>query len=235
MSNKFLCIGCCALLCSAFTCSTIKDNPNRKRQIKNTANSLGQYSFLRQLEATKATIAHLYHEMQDLQDSLDAALYSVSTILNLEIAGIDQELEELQNLWVPLQDYDQENPYYFLLQDLQHQQSNPVDFGKHLTDLLYRQQMTGALPTDYDAFKQLEKNNKAITEALQDIIKKRSITANLIYRQWSDRYREKSLQLNQLLHFTITDFERIQLQKLAQRYMVMSWEMKEWNGNNNIN
>jgi len=37
------------------------------------------------------------------------------------------------------------------------------------------------------------------------------------------------MQLNQLLsqddHFALTDFERIQLQRLAQRYMVMSWEM----------
>lgn len=212
-----------ALLCSAFTCTTIKDNPNRKRQIKNTANSLGQYSFLRQLDETKATIAHLYSDMQDLQDSLDAALYNVSTILKLEMASIDQELEDLQNMWISLQDYDQDNPYHFLLQDLQSQGSIPVNFGKQLTDLLYQQQMTGVLPTDYDDFKQLEQNKKALTEELGDMIKKRSITANLIYRQWSDRYREKSMQLNQLLHqddhFTMTDFEG---------YSCSGWRRSMW-------
>ena len=167
--------------------------------------------------------------MQELQDSLDATLYNLSTILNLEIASIDQELEDLSKLWVSLQGYDKENPYHFLRQFLQNQQSNPLDFGKQLTDLLYQQQMNGHLPDKYDDFKQLEQNKKALIASFQDLIKKRSITANLIYRQWSNRYREKSMQLNYLLsqddHFTMSDFERIQLQRLAQRYMVMSWEM----------
>ena len=58
------------------------------------------------------------------------------------------------------------------------------------------------------------------------------MTANLIYRKYSQCYREKSMQLNQLFsqddQFIMTDFERIQLQRLAQKYMVMRGKNKHY-------
>lgn len=216
-----------ALLNFNIKCVEIADEKGRKEQIENTASSLGEHVLWKKIEKTKGVIDTVYTKIQALQDSIDAAKYTVNTIINLGIASIENELLELHDYKLDLDAYVSrvpDNAYGLMLSQL-YRQEDVVSASEQFTDVIF---YADHLPTTVAGVDQRVADRQGIQMHFNEFADKRSMQAAQVYRKWSRLYRDKGMELSRKVltdkAFGMTDYERIETQRLAQKYVVLSYE-----------
>ncbi len=218
-------------LLSSNTCVTIvSDKKNRKEEINNTAQSLGEHVLWKKLEKTKEVIDHTYTKIHALQDSIEQAKYLVHSVVNMKMASIESELLEINDIKLDVNAYLSgipDNAYGAQLKMLY--QNNDVDHAaQQLADMLY---FTDHLPKETGALEELIAGTGNFRMYYCEFADKRAMQASRTYRKWAKLYREKGAELSGRVledkSFAMSDYERINLQRMAQKYTVMSYEFIE--------
>ena len=221
---------CIALLLSAGKCVVVKDKKNRKEEVNNAASSLGENIMWEKIKKTKEVIDKTYTKIHALQDSLDRVKQMVHTIRNLGMASITDELLAVHDLKTDIDAYVAgvpENGSALVLRQL-YRNDNVARAAEDFTNLLH---LGDALPQDYTALDRLLVNTNDIRMEYSEFADKRAMQTARMYRQWSKLYRDKGEELSGWVMkedaHAITDYERIRVQQIAQRYTVMSYQFVE--------
>ncbi|WP_277488035.1 hypothetical protein [Catalinimonas alkaloidigena] len=208
----------------------VKDKKNRKEEINNTAQSLGELVLWKKIEKTKDVIDETYDKIYALQDSIDQAKYMAQSVIGMKMASIENELIEINNIKHDVDAYvaeplDQE--YGERLNNL-YKHPDVAEAARELADKMY---FAAPLPGTSNVLEQRIADNRNFRLYLQEFVGKRATQAAHTYRKWADLYREKGMELSQKVHqdkaFAMSDYERIRNQRIAQRYITMSYEFIE--------
>lgn len=201
----------CSMLVSP-TCVEVHDKQNRKEEINNTAQSLGEHILWRKVKKTKAVIDETYRKIHALQDSIEEAKYRVQTVVGLRVASIENELLDMHDVKMDLQAYVAgipHDPAGILLKQL-YEQPDAALAARQLTDLLY---LAGKLPHETQGIKKrmAERNNARLY--FEEFAGKRALQTAQTYRKWAKLYRLKGMELSDKVlqdkAFAMTDYERI--------------------------
>ncbi|WP_224994218.1 hypothetical protein [Cesiribacter sp. SM1] len=150
-----------------------------------------------------------------------------------QIAKVEDELPELREFregLVSYADYSAENPYAVRFEHII-QETDVSSGAEELYRILNYTRRGQTLPADYNTMQQEAKQRQQFLFSLNEYFDKRLLTASQIYRKWADTYRLKAMELNKAVlkekRFTMTDLQRIQAQRLAEKYMAYSIEFME--------
>lgn len=220
-----------SLLLMSYQCVVVvKDKKNRKEEINNAAQSLGEHALWKKIEKTKEVIDETYQKIHALQDSIDQAKYIAHSVIGLGVASIEDEMLELDHFHTNPDAYVATtfNESYGALLKNMYKRKDVAIAAQELADKLY---YTNSLPRQKETLDQLVADNNNFRLYFQEFTDKRSLQAASTYRKWADVYRNKGMELSQKVledkAFAMTDYERIRTQHLAQRYIVMSYEFIE--------
>lgn len=219
----------CFLLISP-TCVEVNDRQNRKEEINNAAQSLGEHVLWRKVKKSKEIIDETYYKIHALQDSIDQAKYLVQSVIGLGVASIENELLEIYDMKTDVDAYVagvSNNSYGLLLKNL-YEQPNAAVAAQQLADMLY---YTDKLPKETAGIEKLLADHHNFRLYFEEFADKRAVQAAQTYRKWARLYRNKGMELSQKIlqdkAFSMSDYERIHTQQIARRYIVMSYEFME--------
>ena len=219
------------LILSANGCVVIvQDEKNRKEEINNAASSLGETILWSKIKKTKEVIDSTYLKIRALQDSLDRAKELVHTIKDLGVASISDELLAVHDIKADIDAYVAGVPAdgtELVLRQL-YKNDDVVQAATDFADVLH---FTDKLPKDHHQLNELMINTNNMRMEYGEFTDKRAMQTARMYRQWSKLYRDKGEELSEWVmkedEHAITDFERIRLQQIAQKYTVMSYQFTE--------
>lgn len=214
-------------------CVTIKDAKNRDNQIKNASKTYVEAYMARRVLENRKNILQTYSLLFRMQDSVQQSLRDVHTTENLMAASLLPELKEVQNIDkdpLAFTDYQADDGYSRRLGQLLQSE----DVQKSSDELFRVISGTGygnTLPGDYQALKSLAGAGNTFLYNLQEYLNKRALTASLGYRKLADVYRQKGMELHETVlrdkQFTMTDLERIETERMAEKYIALSLEFTE--------
>lgn len=214
-------------------CVMVQDPKNRENQIKNASKTFVEAYMAKRVLQHKEATRDTYKQLFSLQDSIQQALREVRTVDGLKIASLETEVQEVENLerdMLAYLDYSGSDAYSWqfglLLQS--------PEVGKNAEELfrmLYGTRSGNQLPQSYAELKALAKARNTFLFNLQEYLNKRALTASQGYRRWAEVYRLKGMELHEAVlqdrQFTMTDGERIETERLAERYLALSLEFTE--------
>lgn len=212
------------------TCVQVNDRQNRKEEINNAAQSLGEHVLWKKIEKAKAVIDETYQKIHALQDSIDQAKYIAQSVVGLGVASIENELLQIHDMKMDVDAYVAGIPDNLYGAKLKNLYERPdVEVAAHeLADMLY---YSDQLPKETKQLQNLLTDANNFRAYFQEFADKRAMQAAHMYRKWARLYREKGIELSQRVlqdkALTMTDYERIQTQHIAQSYIVMSYEFIE--------
>ncbi|MEK6480918.1 hypothetical protein WJR50_25475 [Catalinimonas sp. 4WD22] len=208
----------------------VKDKKNRKEEINNTAQSLGELVLWKKIEKTKEVIDKTYDKIHELQDSIDQAKYMAQSVIGMKMASIENELMGIDDIKNDIDEYVNMLPAQEYGERLYNLYKHPdvADAARELADKMY---FTAPLPGTSKGLEQRIADNRNFRLYFQEFAGKRAAQAAHTYRKWADLYREKGMELSQKVQqdkaFAMSDYERIRTQRIAQRYITMSYAFIE--------
>ncbi len=218
-----------ALLTTSNTCVVVKDEKNRDEEIDNTASSLGEHLLWRKIRKTKEVIDSTYHLIHALQDSLDRAKQLVHTVTRLGMTSLSEELLALYDMKSDVEAYvnlPALHPYAATLNGLY--RNDATIASQELGNMLC---LTEPLPHDVAGLNELLTARSSFRTYYSEFSDKRALQVAQSYRKWAKVYRQKGTELSRSVlrdkELTMTDLERIKVQRIAQQYVVMSYEFLE--------
>ncbi len=227
---KLLSYCCICFLLISPTCVVVSDKKNRKEEINNAAQSLGEHVLWKKVKKTKEVIDETYHKIHALQDSIDQARYLVQSVTGLGVASIENELLDIHDLTSDVDAYVAGvpgNSYGLMLRQL-YQQPDAARAAQQLTDMLY---YTDKLPKETKGIEKLLAEHHNFRLYFQEFADKRAVQTAQTYRKWAKLYRKKGMELSRKVLqdkvFSMSDYERIRTQQTARQYIVMSYEFIE--------
>lgn len=221
--NKNLTIPCLFLLLLSMsnTCVQIEDEQAREEQIENAGNNLGQYLQWKKVEKSRQDIDQIYKHILQLQDSLDQIKWNPAKLLGLKIASLEQEsnqVNDLKSIGMPA------GWEGFAVE-------NPAAFAQQLSVLLYMSDAGTPLPEGLASYQSFKYYRQRLLLSFQQQAGKRKLEAAQIYQDWSRLYHDKALELDRLLQeedrWVMQDYERLNLQHLSGKYLLLSFEYME--------
>lgn len=217
-----------ALLSLQGGCVMIQDNKNRENQIENASKTFVEAYMAKRILHSKEAVRDTYAQIYHLQDSVQQALRNVQTIHKLKTASLETELQEVKSLENDLlryidyeghDDYSRQFGELLLSPDVR----NSSDA---LFRMIYPLRSGNRLPDNYRELSAMAKARSTFLYNLQEYLNKRTLTASQAYRNWAETYRIKGMELHEAVlrdkRFTMTDLERIETERLAERYLAMS-------------
>lgn len=214
-------------------CVAIKDSKNRDNQIENASKTYVEAYMAKRILEKKEIIKDTYFEIYHLQDSIRKALGNVHTVADLKTATLLPEIRELANLdndLLAYVDYESSDAYshqfgQLLLSPDVHRSS------EELFRMIYLMRSGNNLPKEYQEMKKLVKDRNTFLFNLQEFLNKRALTASQGYRNLAEVYRQKGIELHEVVlqdkRLTMTDLERIETERLAEKYLAISLEFIE--------
>ena len=214
-------------------CVPVMDVKNRENQIKNTSKTFVEAYMTKRVLRNKEAILNTYEELFRLQDSIQQALRDVRSVEKLRVASLEAEWKEVKNLEShPLvyMEYEERDDYTRHFGQLL-QSSDVRKSSEELFRMIHGMRWGFTLPGDYGEMKALAKARNTFLFNLQEYLDKRALTASQGYRNWAEVYRLKGMELQEALlqdkRFTMTDLERIETERLAEKYIGYSLEFME--------
>jgi hypothetical protein len=217
----------------AATCVKIKDSSGREKQIKNAANSEAQHMILQKIEKLKEDMENIQQSMYTLQDSINQSLFRSLTVRDMKFAQIHKEVGDVESVQNTMGSYlpAPSDPYTNAIVSA-YQSDDLAEAATQIANVVsYPGGLSAPLPKDANQLMVAESGRQVAKLAFWEFADQRALQSATIMRQWADVYSEKAAELNQALlqtkRFTMTDFERIELQKEAEKYVILSYELLE--------
>ena len=221
------------LLLTSATCSKVSDRAARKRQVRNLAGNAVKNYFLEQLQQTKVAIDTSYRALYRLQDSIHRASFDASTTANLYWGDLYASLDLWAATRFPLAAYTNGVTTGDLGGQMTALYGDPVP-GKQAARLYYLASIRGPdgrLPADYAQFREMERVQQRLGLAFAAYAEKRKYQAAQAYLALAATWQEKAAEMDRLLktdqRFSMTDAERLQLQKQVLDMVEKSYALVE--------
>lgn len=214
-------------------CVTIQDNKNRENQIKNASKTFVEAYMAKRVLQSKESTRDIYADIYQLQDSIQKSLRDVRSTESLKAASLAAELREMESLESDLLSYieyagsdEYSRQFGQLLQSSDVQRSSDELFR-----MIHLMRAGNKLPADYQELVAANKARNTFLFNLQEYLGKRALTASQGYRNWAEVYRQKGMELHEAVlqdkRFTMNDLERIETERLAEKYLALSLEFVE--------
>lgn len=214
-------------------CITIRDTKNRENQIRNASKTFVEAYMAKRILQSRESTRDAYFQIYRMQDSIQRALQDVHTLQELKAASLAAELKEVENFdndllayvdYAPGDDYTRQ--FALLLQSPDVEKSSD-----ELWRMIHGMRTGNQLPAEYRELKALAKSRNTFLFNLQEYLSRRALTASHGYRNWAEVYRQKGMELHEAVlqdkRFTMSDLERIQTERMAEKYLALSLEYVE--------